>query len=649
MGNVRCEKCGQMNPAGAIACARCHAPLQPGKQDGPARPQTVLNPGQVVAGRYQVVDLIGQGGMGAIYRVHDKVLNETVALKTLLPQFARDEVVVGRFYNEARIARQLSHPNIVRVHDIGMAGNILYISMEYLPGRSLRAAMEKLVPGQRIPILNVLHVMDQLCAALEYAHHYTIHRDLKPENVMIGSDGTIKLMDFGISKLMAHTRLTMTSMVMGTPQYMSPEQFRDSGNVDARADIFSMGVLLYEVLTGNVPTGVSKPVSQIMTEVPPALDPVVARCLEANPDDRYQCASDLRADLNAIKELIESGTHVPGQTEEMPEKRAHGPLGRRAAGVALIVALLCAAGIVMWLLSSGKDSAPPPNTPGIQTAGPPASRESATPPGSAAAFNMTAAAEEARRAALENLGDQPERQRILDAAEALWSEAEELGPAGKAQALRALQHYVGLALWTDNSMTFVPPGTVLLEDDEKSQEVFVEGFFIERRPVTNAMFRWFASRIQPRWDLPYPISEANQDDPVTSIPFYYAQAYAAALERKVPSEAQWARAASLLKAGEVEIQCIDNGGSEWTRSAYHTLPLPNDADPENPEALWFGSDIVVQGPPRTGGARVRYGFRYENRDPRLGFRCVQELPKDPSALIKIMRQLQQQAAAKTDA
>ena len=167
--------------------------------------------------------------------------NETVALKTLLPHFMRDKVIVERFFNEARIARQLSHPNIVRVHDIGTAGDVIYISMEYVAGQSLRGKLEAMPAGKRLPVKTALRVIDELCAALEYAHHYTVHRDIKPENIMLTEDGAVKLMDFGISKLMASGTVTATSMIMGTPYYMSPEQLRDSSRVECACRYLQRG------------------------------------------------------------------------------------------------------------------------------------------------------------------------------------------------------------------------------------------------------------------------------------------------------------------------------------------------------------------------------------------------------------------------
>ena len=244
---TKCPKCGAAYPSGHQMCVRCGTRLpgatgSTGAGEGSGKAAgSIFHRGQVVANRYTVIDMIGRGGMGCIYKVRDNTLDEDVALKTLLPKFTNDRHVVDRFFNEARIARQLSHPNIIRVHDIGMAGTVVYISMEYVQGRSLREWLDSIPPGQRMPVSYALRLMIQLSAALEFAHKFTVHRDLKPENVMITSEGKVKLMDFGISKLKSSVQLTSAQMVMGTPKYMSPEQLKDSSSVDHRSDIYALG------------------------------------------------------------------------------------------------------------------------------------------------------------------------------------------------------------------------------------------------------------------------------------------------------------------------------------------------------------------------------------------------------------------------
>ena len=337
---TKCPKCGATFPLGHQMCVHCGTRLpgsQPGTgpgQGGAKDAKWYFRPGQVVASRYTVINMIGRGGMGCIYKVHDNTLEEDVALKTLLPRFTNDQHVVDRFFNEARIARQLSHPNIVRVHDIGMAGTVVYISMEYVRGRSLREWLDSIPAGQCMPIAYALRLMIQLSAALEFAHKFTVHRDLKPENVMITERGQVKLMDFGISKLRSNVQLTSAQMVMGTPKYMSPEQLKDSSKVDHRTDIYALGAMLYEVLTGNVPTGLAQRPSQIRNETPPELDAIVSRCLALDPNDRYQSAVELRGELQRLLEMVEksTGIEIPEFEIPVPQRVSAGFRSRRFWG-----------------------------------------------------------------------------------------------------------------------------------------------------------------------------------------------------------------------------------------------------------------------------------------------------------------------------
>jgi len=211
--------------------------------------------------------------------------------------------------------------------------------------------LEKLPPGERMPVEQALAILADLCTALSYAHAYTIHRDIKPENVMLDGDGQVKLMDFGISKLKAEPGMTRASMVMGTPFYMAPEQLRGSREADARSDIYSVGVMLYEVLTGVMPTGVPKPVSEMLRDVPPLLDDLIVRCVDADPDKRYQSADELRQAIEEVRALVRANTaepRAPGQqTARGPGalRRASGVL---AAGVLLLAGLGGAFALEQW-------------------------------------------------------------------------------------------------------------------------------------------------------------------------------------------------------------------------------------------------------------------------------------------------------------
>jgi len=344
---VVCTSCQTSNPDSAEHCVNCGVPLAAGERQMPdagssgsssASSRDSLadfRPGDIIAERYKIVESLGAGGMGVVYRVFDMVLNEDVALKVMATRLLQDQMAIQRFLNEARVTRQLTHKNIVRVHDIGRYKTLLYISMEFVRGKSLRAvAAERLSAGQPMSIEEVVDMLSQVCDALEYAHQFTIHRDIKPENVMVTQSGQVKLMDFGLSKLLAAPSMTATAAVMGTPMYMAPEQFRDSAHVDLRADLFSVGIMLYELLTGHVPTGMARPASQLRPEIPAAMDMIVSRCTAPDADQRYSSSSEISEALQSVLAAMYGGAPMP-----VPEPRKG---GRKALKAIMAMALVAA-------------------------------------------------------------------------------------------------------------------------------------------------------------------------------------------------------------------------------------------------------------------------------------------------------------------
>jgi eukaryotic-like serine/threonine-protein kinase len=269
--------------------------------------------GSVLGNRYRLEARIGSGGMAEVYRGLDPVLNRTVAIKTLLPQFARDSGFVQRFRREAQAAARLNHPNIVGVYDSGADDSTPWIVMEFVEGRTLA---EFLAGGRKPAPMQAAEIAGRIAEALSAAHAQgVIHRDVKPGNVMVTRDGVVKVMDFGIARMSgSDATAPQTSAVMGTASYLSPEQAQ-GGPVDARSDIYSLGVVLYELLTGRPPfTGESpvaiawkqvnenpRPPSSINHEVPPALDAVVMKALSKNPANRYQTAEEMAQDLERVR------------------------------------------------------------------------------------------------------------------------------------------------------------------------------------------------------------------------------------------------------------------------------------------------------------------------------------------------------------
>jgi len=280
------------------------APLSPKG----AEPQV----GQVFAGRYEIQSVLGKGGMGVVYKAHDRDLDDLVAIKTLRSEaLSADPTLLERFKQEIRLARRITHPNILRTHDLGETGGLRYLSMEFVKGITLKNLVEA---GQILPTPVALRIAKQICAGLAAAHEVgVIHRDIKPQNILIEPTGGLKIMDFGIARLTQERGMTATGTVVGTPDYMSPEQARGQA-LDFRSDIYSTGVVLFEVFTGSLPFEGDSPLAVVLKHVqerPPApqtvnphIDPriaaIVIRCMEKEPADRYQTVNDLYEALTKV-------------------------------------------------------------------------------------------------------------------------------------------------------------------------------------------------------------------------------------------------------------------------------------------------------------------------------------------------------------
>ncbi len=248
----------------------------------------------------EIIELIGAGGMGAVYKAKQAGLDRLVALKILPSEFDHDVKFALRFTREARTLAKLSHPNIVSVYEFGNVEDNYYFLMEFVDGSNLR----DVVSAGRLAPEHALAIVPHLCDALQYAHDKgVIHRDIKPENILISVDGTVKIADFGLSRILGtdgeHETLTGTHQIMGTPRYMAPEQLEGSHSVDHRADIYSLGVVFYEMLTGELPVGRFAAPS-VKAQIDVRLDEVVLRTLEKEPQRRYQHVSQVKTDVQSI-------------------------------------------------------------------------------------------------------------------------------------------------------------------------------------------------------------------------------------------------------------------------------------------------------------------------------------------------------------
>lgn len=320
----RCSRCGAQKPATA-PCPHCL--LQLGLSLAPRDPEAAVprstraipSPEEIAAHfpGLEITGTLGQGGMGVVYRARQKKLGREVALKILAPELSGDPAFGERFLREARAMARLDHPNIVMVYDFGETDGLCWLLMEFVDGVNLRQA---LAAGALTPE-KALAIVPQLCDALQSAHDLgVVHRDIKPENVLLDRAGKVKIADFGLAKLGGELEpaLTRESMAMGTLHYMAPEQLRGAHAVDHRADIFSLGVVFYEMLTGTLPLGRFAPPSQ-RVQVDVRLDEIVLRTLEQEPSRRYQQAVEVKTDVQAMGA---SALASKSAAQETPEQLA---------------------------------------------------------------------------------------------------------------------------------------------------------------------------------------------------------------------------------------------------------------------------------------------------------------------------------------
>jgi serine/threonine protein kinase/tetratricopeptide (TPR) repeat protein len=284
---------------------------------------TILELGTVLGGRYEIQKLLGMGGMGAVYKAHDLEVDRTLGLKVIRPDLAGNPAILARFKQELVLARQVTHRNIIRIYDLNEADGVKFITMEFVEGEDLRTILTR--EGKVSP-KEAINIMRQSCSGLHAAHaEGVIHRDLKPSNIMRDSSGRVVIMDFGLAKTVQSDGMTQTGMMIGTMEYMSPEQAMGS-ELDARSDLFTMGLIFYELLTGNIPFRADSaiaslvkrtqeravPLSGVDPTIPPALSLIAAKCLERDPKARYNTVQELIDDLDIFEGRRPRGSSSTG-------------------------------------------------------------------------------------------------------------------------------------------------------------------------------------------------------------------------------------------------------------------------------------------------------------------------------------------------
>ena len=375
---MKCSKCQHDNPANTSYCGNCGMSLFPSNKIPFAKTLTLETPilelerGMLFAERYEIIEELGRGGMGRVYRVKDKKINEEVALKLIKPEIA-DSKTIERFGNELKMARKISHKNVCRMYHLSEESGTHYITMEYVPGETLKGMIRM---TKQLSVGTAISIAKQICEGLGEAHRLgVVHRDLKPQNIMIDKQGNARIMDFGIARSLESDGTTRPGVLIGTPEYMSPEQteFRD---VDQRSDIYSSGILLFEMLTGRIPFEGETPISVAMKhksekppnpaklnpQIPENLSRIILTCLEKDREKRYQSVDKLLADLNALEEGLPTTERTMPKRTPITEKEITVSFRPKKALIPLLAVLaLAVIAVIVWQLLPQREVMLPPS------------------------------------------------------------------------------------------------------------------------------------------------------------------------------------------------------------------------------------------------------------------------------------------------
>ncbi len=487
-------------------------------------------------GKYKIIEEVGRGSFAAVYKAVDTTLDRTVALKCLAPHLLWDPTFVQRFQREAKVAANLDHPNIVTIYEVSQIEGVYFIAMQFLEGRTLSQILEAEGP---LPVSRVQAIIEQIASALDYAHaRGFVHRDVKPSNVIVADDGWATLTDFGLVKAGERTELSTTGVVFGTPEYMSPEQVEGEKELDARSDIYSLGVMVYEMLTGKVPFGGTTPLSimrghadkppprpsKINPAVSPAVEAVLLKALAKKREKRYRSAGEMAAALRqAVSGAVVEAKRVP-PLPPVPARPALPWKWVAGFGVAAVVVV----GLIIALASRSGPTAKPTPAPGVAALAP-----TATP--TTVPTNTPTP--------------------VPPTSTPLPPTPTPSAPPG---------------------MVYVPAGEFIMGSDEGNSDeqpvhtVYLDAFYIDKTEVTNAQFAAFVSATGYEtdaeqkgcgwiyegagwecvqgvdWQHPFgPDTDlAGKDEhPVVQVSWNDAKAYCQWAGKRLPTEAEWEKAA----------------------------------------------------------------------------------------------------------
>ena len=367
---MKCPKCNSDNPDTKQFCADCGTQLTPAEEISLTRTKIVdapveeINTGSTFAGRYQIIEELGKGGMGKVYKALDQKINEKIALKLIKPEIASDKKIIERFSNELKIARKIGHRNVGRMYHLSEDEGTHYITMEYVSGEDLKSMIR--MSGQ-LGIGTTINIAKQVCEGLAEAHRLgVVHRDLKPSNIMIDKEGSARIMDFGIARSLKEKGITGSGVMIGTPEYMSPEQV-EAKEVDQRSDIYSLGVILYEMVTGRIPFEGDSPLSiaikhkteepidprKFNTQLSEELELVILRCLEKDRETRYQSAEEVRSELENIEKGIPTTDKVIPERKPITSKEITVKFSLKKIFIPVVVILALAAASILLFRGRG--------------------------------------------------------------------------------------------------------------------------------------------------------------------------------------------------------------------------------------------------------------------------------------------------------